>query len=255
MNKRGQFTLFVVLGIVLVIIVALVYVFRGNIASTYQEITGGLAVPSEVAEVQDAVEVCVGNAVPTGLHILGAQGGYFILPELRYSSPVGGDIAYAYYDGEKELLSYEELLSEYESYLSLAIPTCLSVQDFSPLLVEPGDLSVTLDAGDTLQVTVDYPVIVINQNGDAYTLADPYVYEEQINLPKLYAGIDTIVDSLVENPEDDNYQLYLSTGYQVAIIPTEQDIVVYSVTDPLAIVGDSPYVFFFATYYPFAEAP
>lgn len=246
MQKRGQFTLFVVLGVVLIVLVALLYVYR---ATLFPSLSGTLALPSEVQEVQDAVQTCVDDAIPAGLQVIGAQGGYFVLTNPGYTVPTGGTVAYGFDAGKKTLPSYAVVLEQYKSYLSTVIPLCVETQDFGSLTLQTKALTADVQDTTGLHVEVRYPVTVLTPANDSYALRDTYSEDLSVNFKKVYNAAETIVDALVVDPEHDNYNAYLSTGLQTAIVPVEPDYIIYIVTDPLSKIDGRPYTFRFASYY------
>ncbi|MBI5798040.1 hypothetical protein HZA98_04015 [Candidatus Woesearchaeota archaeon] len=246
MQKRGQFTLFVVLGVVLIVLVALLYVYRDAI---FAPLSGTLVLPLEVQEVQDAVQTCVDDAVPTGLQVIGAQGGYFVLPSVGYTVPTGGTVAYGFDAGKKTLPSYAVVLEQYKSYLSTVIPLCVETQDFGALTLQTQALTADVGDSEGLHVEVHYPVTVITASNASYALQDSYSQDISVNFKKVYNAAETIVDALVRDPEHDNYNVYLGTGLQTAIVPVEPDYIIYIVKDPLSMIDGRPFTFRFASYY------
>ena len=78
MNQRGQATIFIVIGILIVLTVLGWYIFRNF---DIRELTPkDIEVPQEAEGVKLYVEGCIGDLLETALQKLGARGGYIQLP-------------------------------------------------------------------------------------------------------------------------------------------------------------------------------
>jgi len=82
MEKRGQVTIFIIIGIILLIILALFLYFRGeSLDLEPQE-----KIPSEFVPVRNLIEECMQVHAKEGIYLLGIQGGYTKLPiDILYS--------------------------------------------------------------------------------------------------------------------------------------------------------------------------
>src|SRR3989344_6255160 len=78
-EKRGQITLFMIVGIVLVIALILVLVIRYR-TTIAQYVPEGL-LPAQTGGVERFIEDCTDIIARDGLSLLTAQGGYIYLPE------------------------------------------------------------------------------------------------------------------------------------------------------------------------------
>lgn len=82
MFKRGQVTLYVVVGLVVAAIAILLILMRqGAFLSQWEkERQEALAVPEKAAEIHNYIRNCIENIVDEGVTLLGMQGGYIELP-------------------------------------------------------------------------------------------------------------------------------------------------------------------------------
>ncbi len=80
-SKKGQITVFIIIGLVVVILIALLFTFRGK------EVTDSLSqneknllltekVSSDFRPLQDFVDSCIYNTAKEGIRLVGLQGGY-----------------------------------------------------------------------------------------------------------------------------------------------------------------------------------
>lgn len=82
MLKRGQVTLYVVLGLVIAALIILIFVLRQNVFLSEWEKQRQLAlqVPQQAQEVRDYVDNCLQTIAAEGVTLMGMQGGYIELP-------------------------------------------------------------------------------------------------------------------------------------------------------------------------------
>lgn len=87
MLKRGQMTLLIILGLLLVGSASIVYVYRDQIflSQWERERADTLSVPQEAAELHDQISGCVEELAGDAVTLLGQQGGYIDLP----ADPIG----------------------------------------------------------------------------------------------------------------------------------------------------------------------
>lgn len=73
MSKRGQITLFIIVGIVIIIAIALVVVLRSSLlkASSQQAVSKTLSFSDSVEEVKHVVDTCLENSLKKGVVQLG----------------------------------------------------------------------------------------------------------------------------------------------------------------------------------------
>lgn len=72
--KRGQVTIFVIVAILIVAVIALFFVFRGKLSI-------GSGVNLEEQEMHSVIESCVLESLVDGVKLIGLQGGYLEVPE------------------------------------------------------------------------------------------------------------------------------------------------------------------------------
>lgn len=109
MKKRGQITVFIILGIVILAVIGGFLAFRSGFIDTYLSTSRDqVKVPSEIAPVQNYLEFCLEESVRKGINFLGLQGGYLELETYDKSSAdqftnvlevaPGYKVAYWYYE-------------------------------------------------------------------------------------------------------------------------------------------------------------
>ena len=99
-SRKGQITLFIIIGIVILISTALFFMLKSKI--TREEIAPGVSMiveelPSAFLPVQPFIEKCIEKTAKQGLVILGQRGGYIYTDKLnsRAASTEGDSIIFS----------------------------------------------------------------------------------------------------------------------------------------------------------------
>src|SRR3989344_4664536 len=81
--KKGQVTLFIILGIVIVIAVVALFALRSLSTNfkLYSESGSSVSVPTQLRPVTNLISDCIENTALDGLNLMGQQGGYVDLPQ------------------------------------------------------------------------------------------------------------------------------------------------------------------------------
>ena len=84
MKKKGQVTVFIILGIIVVILaISISYLQSENFRERVQNIAfRSVVVPEQAQGVVNYVEGCVENIASDGLKLIGEQGGYVVFPDI-----------------------------------------------------------------------------------------------------------------------------------------------------------------------------
>ena len=250
MNKRGQFTLFVVLGIVVLILIGLFIVFQDDLLG-FAGISQELSYPSEVQEVVDHVQECVDASSIEAVTQIGYSGGYYVVPDRSFdSSSLGVVVPYFYDDGEDLTISSDTLEEELSSYVSALVDACVQVEQFSDLQIDLGDISTeSLIEGDSVIVTVEYP-FTVTAGESVYTITNPYEAEVVAGLGALRDVAESIVAYDVENPTAVDYTFLLGQGLtHITVAPVSQNTYFYVLQDAGVAGGIQNLTFIFAEYY------
>src|SRR3989344_1304985 len=152
MNKRGQITAFVIIGIIIVAASVLVYVNRQSIAQSRFRTAEleSVVVPARAESVKQLVDQCVIQVVAEGTDLLGQQGGYIEIPDdslansnmnyfsnsLEIFTGAGAKVPYWWYEAasniEKEQVpSIQKMQLELEKYIDANIKDCIDLSLFT----------------------------------------------------------------------------------------------------------------------------
>jgi hypothetical protein len=197
MGKKGQVTMFIILGMILLIIIALV-LFGRNYAGIF--ISGDKFLSLKSESVEEDIRNCIVEEGNIMLDTVGKQGGS-LDPELyRYYN--GSRVQYLCTDipNDKKCANNMFMLSDLEreiaESLRLNILNCVETEKIAEKAfyeVETGDMSVNVDILDKkVVVDVDYPVTLIKKDSEIILEE----FKEEINVPlgEIYDHVHEIVE-------------------------------------------------------------
>jgi len=201
MKKRGQVTVFVIVGI-LVILAFLLFFYLIEKTTIF---TPDVVIPQEVAPVKRYVESCVQDIGEKTVIKLGMQSGYVEIPEEIAMNPgayisVGGPIKlpYWYLNGIDTSPTLANMQSQISDYVSKNLKSCLrNFSDFDEFIIEEkGEIKTkTVIAEEEVVITIDYPLVIKNKMGDKITTLSKYAASVPVRLKKIYRLAKEIMKS------------------------------------------------------------
>jgi hypothetical protein len=239
--KRGQVSVFVIVGIVIIGLVLFFFLFRSEL-----EVDN---VSGEVRPLYDFVQECVDSTAQDGLEFIGESGGYFDSPEL--SNIVG--VAYHYHGRESYLPEKGDIANELEKYMNTMLFFCTrNFVDFPDYEVEQSKVRSEVEIlGEKVVVKVIYP-LSIKKGDDGYSLRN-FESEVGVRLGVIYE----VMEELMEEQLDERENICISCIGRLAeekellidMHAKGNDEVTFFVIDQKSIVNEEPYIFRFVNSY------
>lgn len=249
MEKKGQVTIFIILGIVIIVIIVMAYFGKDLLLNKEgEEGISERALQLQMSEVEKRIDNCVDLKVGERIKVLGEQGGYF--------DPVN----YFYYYGDKltylckkidpdkncvnSILNKEEVSVRLESVLGSSILDCLDFSDLrdqKDFEFETGDMNVSVKIEyDNVNVEVTYPVVL--KSKDIVVDRDLFVRNVDVPLGDMINVANDILSSeaAAGDFETLGYTLLHSSRYNIEKKNPYPDKVY------IIHVMDNPYIFQFA---------
>ena len=216
MYKRGQLTLFIILGILLVSSAAVVYYYKDQIflSEWEREQAQSLSVPQEAEELHSQISECVETIAHDGVTLLGQQGGYIVLPE----DPIGQgsynpfsnsleilpdsdfQTAYWFYQAangvdNSQVPTIDDMQTQLEAYMDANLASCANDYNlFTDYNATAADIYSDVEIlDDKVLFTVHYP-IHIALDDFAFDL-DSFYVSEDVPLGSLYQAATEIMDT------------------------------------------------------------
>jgi len=198
--KRGQVTVFIILGILMLFAVVTIFYLAFPSAQKKIETPNQIDSP-DIAPVKEYARQCIVKFTLEGINLLGIEGGhiysyptienvdlpndedYHVVGNARLEKGTGNNrVAYWLTDSGVAVPTVEFMQNELTDFLEENVPKCA---DFSYLTeqgytVSTGKLTANISMGAAVVVDIDWPTTV-SFSGKKYTY-DKYSYEVPVNL-------------------------------------------------------------------------
>ncbi len=255
-NKRGQLTVFIIIGIVLVILITCLFF----LVSKYTEQQGEqqfVVKVSDKSSVKYFAESCVEKVSAPGIYLLAKNGGFVYDPD--YFPSTGMLIT------EKYILNYhdennidpvsekKQIQDELNKFIADSFKGCLS--DFELFReyfdFEYGEIDVKTRVNeDNVEVNINYPITIIE--GSKKTELSEFSKVLPIRLGYVLDVKNTILEK-TKNNDKINLGELSSHGVDVSLMSYDESTLVYSIYDLDSNVNDKVFVFNFAVENSFVE--
>jgi len=243
--KKGQATIFMILGI-FILLSTLVLVFMNFQRLGSSEVN--TEVMNEVVNIQPItsfIEKCIGEVGYDALYYLGRGGGSIVIDgeELITSYSI---IDFLYEKGVNKIHSKEEMGEQLSFYIDGLLDSCLNnFTDFQGYDFSFGDINTsTLIREEDVVFTVYYPINIESKESTTE------ISEFSVTLPVRLGHVREIAYSIVERQVQDPGWVditYMSDfDVNVTIYPYNKTTLVYGIIDDKSLVYNEPYEFLFA---------
>ena len=196
LGKRGQITIFIIIGILIVISAALVIYLKE------QEIIfrpKPPVIPDEAVPINEFVEICIENIGEDATNMVGTTGGYVNIPFELAGNPMSfirispldrGKMPYWYYQGEKRIPPLEFIELEIADYVTANLKECvLNLEPFQDQydIKELGEIYTEVVATEEgITIEVSYPIEISDKLGRKITSFDKFNAHVNYRLKKTY---------------------------------------------------------------------
>ncbi|MFH1456336.1 MAG: hypothetical protein ABIF40_05305 [archaeon] len=218
MEKKGQATLFIILGIIVVALVVLFFYARGSIyVPPTQE---GLS--AEMGQIEDHVYDCLTDIGEDYIEQIGLQGGYLATPEDTYVLWDDTTVSYLCYNQEglpyctNRMLTLVSMETELQDAIEQALSTCINVFQFGGVVetyevVAPEGFTLDVDIEDSVvKLLLTYPVMLVSKDGDVTVEEDIFAGNVNAPLGELYSVAMEVLDYETEFGEFDQLSYVLT---------------------------------------------
>lgn len=185
--KRGQVSLFILIGIIVFVLFAIVlYALKPKLSAT--DFT-------EPSSTKVFVERCIEDTARYGLFKLGVQGGYIDLPA-DHATLAHLDIAYAFKNGDT-LVSLQEMETQLAAFIDAHLADCVDnglsafEERFGKITYALPKTTVRTQAED-IGLHVEFPLTIEGKDG-TLRYEDPYEVTIPVRLQKIHDAIAAIV--------------------------------------------------------------
>lgn len=159
MEQKGQVTVFIIIGILILGGLAVIFAFRSQLIA--EEVEKTEVVPLLSGSLQSYVESCIQEKGKEAVQFVAAHGGYYLLPELSDENLA---LPYYLYHNQSYVISKEELQKQLSLYLNNELFFC--IRNFVPfqktgLKIQQGEIAATTLLGEERVIfDVTFPIIL-----------------------------------------------------------------------------------------------
>lgn len=224
-SKKGQLTMFIIIGMIVLIIVSAILYIRYYKGSDY--------VPSQMEPVKKYVAGCIKETAEGAVLLAGAQGGviYFgdVIPNVETSYSYS---TYWYDNGQDTSISKEFIENEIRAYIEEEIvPGCIKNFESLHMNIAAGDISsteVSIKPG-YIDLSLNMPVTLIE--GDQRTTISKFSAQLPVKLGQSIDIAKEIVGMEIKDP--DHVRISDLGDMEMLVVPYKysDDIMLYSVID------------------------
>ena len=225
MQKKGQLTVIILIGLVLVIATAF-------IVSINKAPTGPTVVPEQFRPAQQAVQGCLDNTVEAGIMLAGLQGGYTQVPAgIKHLDLSNLSIPFWFDQTTAQPLTQSAAEQQLADFLNKYGPHCANqtVPGFTFTLAAPARSQVAI-ANDRVIATVNMPVLVTL--GPATQRIDAFQTEREVPLGNAISEATAITNELERDKDSIDMTLQ-------ATMPTTNTIYNFSRLEKIILIQDN----------------
>jgi len=249
MQKRGQITIFIIVGIlILAIILGMVYLGK---YITKKELEVEEVPLHQVESVKLYVENCLKRTLDDGLLLIGQHGGYFILPN-QSTEDAYLNTPYYFYQDAIIAPSIEMIQKEISQYIEDQLPFCLQNFQAFPFLIEfENPDAETNIAAQTVAANVLLPLkinlanqeIQINSFSSSVPSRLLQIYEvsHKINQLSMEYNPGICLDCVNQLAQESDLHLHL--------VEFKDDVIFFILEDEKVRINEEPFYFRFANKY------
>ena len=199
MKKRGQVTVFAIVGVIIAAVIVLFLVIRNQV---YIGGTNIENLEKEFPPIQSHIDDCLEESGEKHINLIGKQGGYLTTNPGTFRQYNGIGINYLCYnlEGKPECSNRGLRLVDIENSLQKAIiqdlEKCININQFDKINLDVSSSKLNLDvdiAEDKVILKANLPVKI--SKGDVEAKRDKFEVELNYPLGRLYNSAKDIVDS------------------------------------------------------------
>lgn len=199
--KKGQITIFVILGIVVVVALGVLLSYRESLFGTrISELKGTAALGPELKEAGSIVEDCIKGVAEEGIQSLGVHGGYVDNTGMAIFEYGAIDTTYLFDGKESSLPTKEEMASGLSAYVKQNSKNCLNGLDGFEVTPAPiKDVSTEIYK-ENVEISVEWPISL--KKGTSESKLDGFVIDLPVRLGTLYSEISGFMAVQAEKPDE-----------------------------------------------------
>jgi len=205
LNKKGQVTIFIIIGIIILLAVSLIIALQTEVI----KFKPGEIIPTEKGKVESFITSCMDKIGNDALLQIGLQSGYIYVSDsiaadanqhLRIS-PMNV-IPYWAYGQNTNIPSMNQIKRDLDDYMQANLRSCLfgtqAFQESYDLIEKTSITADTIIQGTKVQFNAHWDVEIRNKEGDVITELIDHTYESPVKLKSVYDMAVRVVEKEME---------------------------------------------------------
>ncbi len=253
MYKRGQITLFIIVGIIILVVVGSFFYIKAGLEK--KEITGEETVLL-IEPIKMYTENCLRETIKDVLISTGQQGGYFVLPQLS-TQGLYDNTAYFFREKNNLFPSTEVVSKELSMAFDSVFIFCLD--DFEPFRKQGYDFeyddvsSGVLIRDKDILININFPLKITKGNQET-EISRFSAASDAVRLSEILDAIKAFVENQIKDTSSvcvSCLNAITEKDMTVDMVSVFDDTVIFTIVDEKSIVFGEPYEFTFAGGYEF----
>ena len=249
MNKKGQITIFIIIGIVLLIAFGLIIFLKVKVTSSVEN-----TFRTNTESIEYYIKNCIKISAEESIMYTASQGGYANTKEPLYNF-YWREIPYYMYENENTMPTKQTIEEEISRYIDYRLPLCLSnltnfeEQGYDIMIGEPE--SKTIISANDVFTEVNYPIEIKKEN--FIKKLDKFNTKTPVRLGEIY---DVIYDLTEEQIADPDYiciscmtEKCIENEFKIETTVQESGTIVYLLIDESSRINDMPFIIIYAYKY------
>ncbi|MBU2590150.1 MAG: hypothetical protein KKA65_02180 [Nanoarchaeota archaeon] len=250
--KRGQITVFIVLGLIFVAVIGLLIAYKDTLmGSQTAQVEGIGTLQPELMGAGELIEDCIKEVAKSGLSDLGMHAGIIDNSQLETFDFSGLDATYLYSNSESKLPSREAMEESLALFVKQNVRDCLAVE-LPGFEVTPAEVKeVSADIGsEEVDVAVEWPITI--KKAALESKVDGFKISVPVRLGIIYNEVESFISQQLETPEEVCLSCLLDSAQEKDLSIEVNNFIstyVFVVKDTKVLINDQPYHFVFANGY------
>lgn len=238
MYKRGQVTIFIIVGVVIVLglVIGSFFVLKNNTTQT--------SVARQYEALDSSIDTCVEEQAENAISILGIGGGQITQTKETISGPFGNSI-YALKGNKNNLPSLDTIEAEIEEYIILTIPNCYDAEEYEYDIVSKNPSSQVKIYEDYVRVFGNIDLIIAS-NDTTQIFERKYMHDIPVRMGKIH----DLSNQIIEKQKTSGLYVPLTflTEFDTEIVYDyiDENTILYIIHDENSKINNVTYNFLFA---------
>jgi len=241
MDKRGQVTIFIIIGVIIIGAVISLFAFKDNLKFKFLN--------PESEKIQVFVESCIEDVGKEVIYEIGQKGGQYIAPNFSAIKQI------PYYRSEEEnyMPSKKQIEEEISFYVSEKLFFCTkNFVDFPNMKIEQGEINVkTIIESDKVVLDVTYPLSII-QEKNTILIQDFENIEIPVRFGIVYDSIEKIISEQLSHENiclSCIFNIALENDLYIEIMEYDEENIIFIIKDENSKIDNKVFEFVFVNKY------